>query len=52
MYTITHPHAIVAIRAALHRKAWGRVASWRYAEKRGCPRGLYVLACILHAAGE
>ena len=42
-----HPMAIHAIKAAKHRKAWGRYASIRYALNKGVPLGLYRLACQL-----
>jgi len=42
-----HPLAQVAIRAAKHRKVWGRYASIRYALNKGVPLGLYRLACQL-----
>jgi hypothetical protein len=44
-----HPLAQVAIRAAKHRKAWGRYASIRYAINKGVPLGLYRLACQLES---
>mgnify|MGYP003446453303 CR=1 FL=1 len=39
----------IAIRAARlrYRKNVGLYASWRYAQTRGCPLGLYRLACQL-----
>lgn len=46
-----HPHAALAVRAAHLRyaKNVGRFASWRFAQKRGCPLRIYTLACQLHA---
>lgn len=49
VYTISHPHAVGAILAAELRSSMG-AASYAFAERFGCPRSLYVLACQLKAA--
>jgi hypothetical protein len=45
----TNPKVQVAIRAAhlRYRKNIGRHAAWQYAKSRGCPMGIYRLACQL-----
>ena len=48
-HTLTHPQAIIAVQAAQFRygRNIGHYASWRFAEKQGCPQALYRLACQL-----
>ena len=36
--------AVAAIRAAKHRRQWGDYAALRYAEKRGVPFRMYLIA--------
>ena len=45
----TNPKVQVAIRAAhlRYHKNIGRYAAWQYAKARGCPMGIYRLACQL-----
>ena len=45
----TNPHVLIAIAAAhlRYRKNIGRFAAWQYAKSRGCPMGVYRLACQL-----
>ena len=45
----TNPQVAIAIRAAdlRYRKNIGRHAAWQYAKARGCPMGVYRLACQL-----
>lgn len=51
-YTITHPHALVAI--WLSHKLAGLEPNLvtRVINASGCPRGLYVLASVLRAANS
>ena len=44
-----NPQVQVAIRAAhlRYHKNIGRHAAWQYAKARGCPMGVYRLACQL-----
>jgi hypothetical protein len=44
-----NPHVLIAIAAAhlRYRKNIGRYAAWQYAKARGCPMGVYRLACQL-----
>jgi hypothetical protein len=51
-----NPQVAIAIRAAhlRYRKDIGRHAAWQYAKARGCPMGVFRLACqltVLHDAG-
>jgi DNA-binding CsgD family transcriptional regulator len=49
-YLPLHHHAQAAIIAASFRY-WGMGrSSWQIAKIKGCPRRLYILACILHSA--
>ena len=44
-----NPHVLIAIAAAhlRYHKNIGRYAAWQYAKSRGCPMGVYRLACQL-----
>ena len=44
-----NPHVLIAIAAAhlRYHKNIGRYAAWQYAKTRGCPMGIYRLACQL-----
>ena len=46
--------AVLAIRAARNRRAWGRWATMRYLARRGVPLRLYqiAMACEAMANGE
>ena len=45
----TNPQVAIAIHAAhlRYHKNIGRHAAWQYAKARGCPMGVYRLACQL-----
>lgn len=45
-----HPHAIAALVAAEWKPFFTRKAIHTYLQQRGCPLGLYRLACQLKAA--
>lgn len=49
MHTMTHPHAVAAVRAARNRRNWGRYMIQGFLRKRGVSASLYRLACQLEA---
>lgn len=49
-YTIRHPHAQLAVWLAYRLKGAPSDLITRTVAASGCPRGLYVLACVLQAA--
>lgn len=49
-FNVTHPHAVAAIRLAHAMPYVSRAVITQQIEKRGIPRGLFVLACVLRAA--
>lgn len=49
-FTVTHPHALAAIRLAHAMPYVSRAVITQQLKKRGIPRGLFVLACVLRAA--